>query len=89
MADVRVRCINKQPRNDTHHGITHLGGDGWKWPREDVVRSIEAGTNTFYTLEGGNRADVAVRDGQHGKYVQTHADGKWNDNLLALRECVG
>jgi len=23
----------------------------------------------------------------HGKYVRTHADGKWNDNLLALMEC--
>lgn len=88
MADVQVRCINKQPRNDTHHGITHLGGDGWKWTRDEVVRSIEAKTNTFYTLVGGNRATVGVIGGEHGKYVQTYADGKWNDNLLALPECV-
>lgn len=89
MADVQVRCINKQPRNDTHHGITHLGGQDWKWPRADVIRSIENKTNTFYTLVHGNRATVEVRDGEYGKYVQTHADGKWNDNLLALPECVG
>jgi len=29
MADVQVKCINKQPRNDTHEGITHLGGEGF------------------------------------------------------------
>jgi Protein of unknown function (DUF3892) len=88
MADVRVQCINKQPRNDTHEGITHLGGQGWKLTREQIIQSIEARTNTFYTHENGRRADVAVVSGPRGKYVRTHADGQWNDNLLALKECV-
>jgi hypothetical protein len=88
MADVQVRCINKTPRNDPHHGITHLGGQGWKWSRELVIQSIEAGTNTFYTYVNGSRSEVGVVDGPYGKYVRTHADGKWNDNLLALPECV-
>lgn len=88
MADVQVKCINKQPRNDTHEGITHLGGDGWKWTRQQVINSIDGGTNTFYTKVNGTRANIAVVDGPNGKYVRTHADGKWNDNLLALYECV-
>jgi hypothetical protein len=88
MADVRVRCVNKQPRNDTHHGITHLGGDGWKWTRDQVVASINAKSNTFYTLVAGTRADVGVVNGPNGQFVRTYADGKWNDNLLALPECV-
>jgi len=88
MADVRVKCINKQPRNDTHEGITHLGGDGWKWTRQQVADSIRAKTNTFYTLVGGTRANLGVVDGPRGPYVRTYADGKWNDNLLALIECV-
>ena len=88
MADVQVRCINKQPRNDPHEGITHLGGDQWKWTRQQVVTSIEAKTNTFFTYVGGKRADVGVVNGQNGKYVRTYADGKWNDNLLALPECL-
>ncbi len=58
MADVRIRCVSKEPRQDPHHGV------------------------------GGVRADVGVVDGPHGKYVRTYADGKWNDNLLALPECV-
>jgi hypothetical protein len=88
MPDVQVRCINKQPRSDTHEGITHLGGDGWKWTRQQVIASIEAKTNTFHTLVGGKRATVGVVNGVHGKYVRTHADGQWNDNLLALPECA-
>jgi hypothetical protein len=89
MPDVLVACINKQPRNNPHEGITHLcnASAGWKWPRSQVIESIEAKTNTFYTTVGGNRADVGVVDGPNGKYVRTYADGVWNDNLLALPEC--
>lgn len=88
MSDVQVTCINKQPRNDTHQGITHLGGPGWKWSRQQVIDSINGRTNTFYTQVGGRRADIGVRDGPNGQYVQTHADGQWNNNLLALPECA-
>ena len=56
MADVRIRCVSKQPRQDPHHGITHLGGENWNWARQQVIDSIEAGTNTFYTSVGGVRA---------------------------------
>lgn len=89
MADVRVTCINKTPRDDTHHGITHLGGTGWKWTRQQVIDSINSRSNTFYTFEGGKRADVAVVKGTplSGDYLQTHADGQWTNNLLALPEC--
>jgi hypothetical protein len=89
MADVQVRCINKQPRNDTHHGITHLGGEGWKWTRQQVIDSIKAKTNTFYTMAGAKRANVGVNHNDHGEFVQTFADNYWNNNLLALPECIG
>lgn len=88
MADVLVKCINKQPRNDSHEGITHLGGSGWKWTRAQVIASIENKSNAFYTSVNGKRATVAVVAGPNGKYVRTQADGYWNDNLLALLECV-
>lgn len=87
MADVQVTCINKQPRNNPHEGITHLGGATWKWTRQQVIDSIEARTNTFYTAVRSTRADVGVVDGPNGKYVRTYANGVWNDNLLALPEC--
>lgn len=88
MADVRVTCINKQPRDNPYEGITHLGGSGWKWTRQQVIESINARANTFHTFEGGKRADIGVVHGPNGDYVRTYADGQWNDNLLALRECA-
>lgn len=88
MADVRVTCVNKQPRFNPHEGITHLGGNGWRWTRQQVIDSIKAGTNTFYTLEGGKRAEVGIVNGTNGPYLRTHADGQWNDNLLSLMECA-
>ena len=87
MADVRVTCINKQPRDNPYEGISNLGGRNWRWLRSKVIQSIEDGTNTFHTLVDGKRAEVGVVDGPNGKYVRTHADGYYHDNLLALPEC--
>ncbi|MCB0124903.1 MAG: DUF3892 domain-containing protein [Caldilineaceae bacterium] len=87
MADVRVTCINKLPRNNPYEGITHLGGYNWKWTRQDVIRSIQDKSNTFYTLVNGNRGDIGVVNGPNGPYLRTYADGAWNDNLLSLPEC--
>lgn len=89
MADVHVTCINKQPRNNPHEGIAHLGNPeaNWKWTRQQVIDSIEAGTNTSFTMVDGNRGDIGVANGLNGKYLRTNADGKWNDNLLSLPEC--
>jgi Protein of unknown function (DUF3892) len=87
MADARVTCINKVPRDDPHDGITHLGGTNWRWTRQEVIASIEDGSNTFFTFVNNRRAEVRVVTGPNGKYVRTYADGVYNDNLLALPEC--
>ena len=88
MSDLQVTCINKKDRDSKHEGITHLGGTSWsKKTRQSVISEIEAGTNTYYTMVDSKRAVVAVRDETNGKYVQTKADGYYNDNLLALKEC--
>lgn len=82
MADVRIKYVAKG--SNAHEGITHLGGDSWKWTKGQVIASIEERTNTFYTFADGKRANVAVREGKSGKYLQSHADGVWNNNLLSL-----
>ena len=90
MADARVTCITKPNRDSVHEHITHLGGNGWKWTREQVIASIDARTNTFHVLDAvGHRAEVGVVDPGNGRarYVRTYADGIWNDNLLALPNC--
>lgn len=88
MSDVRVTCVNKVSRNNAYEGITHLGGNGWKWTRQEVINSIRNKTNAFYTMVNGNRGDIGVVNGPNGPYLRTYADGKWNDNLLSLPECT-
>jgi len=34
------------------------------------------------------RANLGVVDGPRGPFVRTYADGKWNENFVALIECV-
>ncbi len=53
MADVQVTCITKPHPQSPHEHITHLGNPagGWTWPREKVIESIDAKTNTFYVLD--------------------------------------
>ena len=90
MADVQVTCINKPDRDSQHDRITHLGGPTWKWSAQQVIDSIEAKTNTFYVLDAaGHRSNVGVVRLSDGRahYLRTHADGDWNNNLLALPEC--
>jgi hypothetical protein len=91
MADVRVTCITKPERMSSHEHITHLGGQGWTWPREAVIQSIDAKTNSFHVIDpaSGRRAYVGIVRPTDGRapFVQTYADGVWNNNLLALPEC--
>ncbi len=90
MADVQITCVTKPDRNSTEDRITHVGGPGWKWSTEAVVANIENGTDTFYVIDAaGHRSEVGVVNPGNGrrKYLRTHADGDWNNNLLALPEC--
>ena len=90
MPDARVTCITKPNRESQHEHITHLGGLGWKWTREQVIQSIDTKTNTFHVIDAQrHRSEVGIIDPGNGRarYVRTYADGDWNNNLLALPEC--
>ncbi len=92
MADVRVTCITKPNPQSPHEHITHVGNPAanWMWPREEVIKSIDAKTNTFYVLDSANgkRADIGVvREPGKMPYLRTYADGRWNNNLLSLNQC--
>ena len=64
MADVQVTCITKPHPQSPHEHITELGNPrvGWKWPREQVIASINAKTNTFFVVDPitGKRAYIGV-----------------------------
>ena len=64
MADVQVTCITKPDRESPHEHITHLGNPAlsWRWTREEVIASIDGGSNTFFVTDPktGKRSAVAV-----------------------------
>ncbi|MFD8911892.1 DUF3892 domain-containing protein [Streptomyces sp. NPDC059575] len=79
---------------NTHQHIAELRwtepstGKSGRNPRADIVGWIENKNIKAYTDDGrGNRADVGVVTPSHGaKYLRTHADGVWTNNLLELPE---
>ncbi len=92
MPDYRVTCIRKPHPQSSHEHITHIGNkqENWILTKEDAIRRIDNGTDSFYVLDlvTMKRADVGVVRVQ-GKepYLRTHADRSYNDNLLSLGQC--
>lgn len=92
MKEHEVTCINKPHHLSAYEHITHIGNQaaGWKLTKDDAIRRIESKEEAFYTVDRqtGKRVYIAVvRDAGKQPYLRTHADGKWNDNLLAQQEC--
>lgn len=98
MSEYLVTCINKPNRESRHEHITHIGNitnlpaDRWRMSREEAIRRIESKQDAFYTVErtSGRKMYIGVvKETGKAPYLRTHADEKWNDNLLALAECDG
>ncbi|MDF3931636.1 DUF3892 domain-containing protein [Pseudomonas citronellolis] len=92
MTEHEINCINKSDRNNRHESISHIGNSiqGWVLTRDEAIRRIDDKSEAFYTLDRGTGRRVyigVVRDYGKAPYLRTHADGKWNDNLLAQQEC--
>ena len=86
----QIKCINKNPREDRHNSITHVGGytdRQWKLAKEQAIAYIERGEWSFYTLVNGHRRNVIVASRNGRKYLKTEADADTPDNLLSLPAC--
>lgn len=87
-ADWQITCINKTDRTSPHKRIRRVGGsNGWRKPTDEVIRLIEAHSDTFWVSVGGNRADVVLDSHSGRKYIRTERDDSRQNNLLALAEC--
>lgn len=92
MSEYEVNAVSKPNRQSTHEHITHIGNNnaGWRMTREAAIQSIESKQDAFYTVDRTTGKKVyigVVREAGKAPFLRTHADGKWNDNLLALPEC--
>jgi Protein of unknown function (DUF3892) len=85
-----VNCIVKRGGHyNPHERIEALGYNGsWMLSENAMIYRIESGSESFYTLVNGRRADivVAVHDGR--KYLKTTSDGYAPNNLLNLPDCL-
>lgn len=85
-----IKCINKNPREDRYHAITHVGGyvmSQWKLTLDDAISKIERREWSFYTMAKGHRVEVIVASRNGRRYLKTEADYDTPDNLLSLPEC--
>lgn len=53
-------------------------------PRGTVVARVESGDHAFTKPTTGTGAQAFVRELSSVKFLQTHADNKWTNNLLGL-----
>lgn len=91
---IEIVCINKDNGNhdNPNEAVTHYGwrkpdGTRGKESRTDMVVFIEAGNKAFVSGSSGD-AYCGVRVSSKGtKFLQTHSDGQYNNNLLQLPEC--
>ena len=89
MADWQISCISKTDRTSPHERIRQVGGaGGWRKPADEVIRLIEAGTDTFWVSVDGKRTDVVVDTHNGRKYIRTRPDDHRQNNLLSLPECI-
>src|SRR5262245_55682954 len=94
MTEHQVTCITKPHRESAHEHITHIGNleQHWRLTREAAINRIDSKAEQFFTVDrqSGNRSYVGVvREAGKAPYLKTHADGVWNNNLLAQAECDG
>jgi Protein of unknown function (DUF3892) len=94
---VRITCVSKPSGNirDQHEAISALGwineetGARGTSTRLEIYEFIKTQGGTAYVIDQqGNKALVGPRENAHGtRFVQTHADGIWTDDLLSLPGC--
>ena len=95
MIDVlRILCVNKQPAEEFHRQILHIGGlnaDGtrWKMSQDEAVSGIESGRWRFYVQHPPlDPIWVALARSAGGdKYLTTEIDAAEPYTLLGLPEC--
>ena len=96
MERIKVICINKDGGNHSnpHEAISNFGwvdplGRKGIWTLAQMISWLERGNAAYVQDRAGNIAWCGVRlSAYQNKYVQTHADNSWNNNLLSLTECL-
>lgn len=92
MLERQITCIIKPNTSSQHEHITHVGNSalGWILTREEVIRRIDGNIEKFYVVDSRSKKKAYVgvrRVPGRAAFIQTYADGDWNNNLLSLGQC--
>ena len=89
--DRQVTCITTSGDKNDCTCITHIGrwSDIGRITKEEGVRQIENGIDTFWVRDpaDGSRANVRVAERGGRKYLRTEPNDMPRDNLLKLPAC--
>ena len=79
----RYRITRTSRSGDAHEDITAIWTDtGLSWPTAHAVAHLkDPNGSRFFTEDGYNKAEIGV---YRERFLRTHADGVWSNNLLAL-----
>jgi len=87
---LQITGIRKPDPDSPHEAISHYrwrkDGDGSVGidTRDSVINYLEQQNEKAYVADGSNKIWCGIRNNGHIKYLQTYADDKWSNNLLAL-----
>ena len=89
MSSHQIIAIRKPNRESSVEHITHVKYDASVHTREEVIRLIEAKTDSFYVSVPAGTVSVEVVHPGSGRsaFIKTKPDKTGKDNLLALPEC--
>ncbi len=90
----RIRCINKQDRDNIYERITHIGGinsswNNWKLTQKAAIQHIKTWKYNFYVEVNWVKTNVIIAKSRFwNEYLKTENDWDEPNNLLSLPECI-
>jgi len=78
-------------KKDNDGDILALCNSGEYWSpvsKEQAIREIDGGVNTYYTyIDGKNAEIIVVKNPNGGKFLRTNKDSSTKNNLAELPDC--
>ena len=87
MQIIEITCAKNNPFWPSLHNCASLSGPSGHWTRDELVTLIQSKTASVFITVNGRRSDLAVFPQGSITLVRSHANGVWNDDLLALPQC--
>ena len=91
-SEYKVTCIRKTGTHEPHDCIHGIGGrtdngNPFFHTVAEAINQMDCKFVTYYTDEGGKRANLTIAEHNENRYLKTQNDDVHPNNLLSLPEC--